>query len=69
MTSDGETTGERPENLGLRRTLLGPDLTNTRKTRHGGCFLLLLCAYYERTLSKDADLHVLLEAADRNNSM
>ena len=63
MTSGSETTGGRPENLGLRRTSLEPDLTNTRATRHGDCFLL--CTYNARTLSTDADLHALLLAADR----
>uniref|UniRef100_A0A0K0CYY4 Endo/exonuclease/phosphatase domain-containing protein n=1 Tax=Angiostrongylus cantonensis TaxID=6313 RepID=A0A0K0CYY4_ANGCA len=63
MTSGGETTGERSENLGLRRTSLEPDLTSTRTTRHGDCFLL--CTYNSRTLSTDADFHTLLAAADR----
>uniref|UniRef100_A0A0K0DGH2 Endo/exonuclease/phosphatase domain-containing protein n=1 Tax=Angiostrongylus cantonensis TaxID=6313 RepID=A0A0K0DGH2_ANGCA len=63
MTSGDETTGERSENLGLRRTSLEPDLTNTRTTRYGDCFLL--CTYNARTLSTYADLHALLAAADR----
>ena len=63
MTPSGETTGERPENLGLRRTSLEPDLTSTRTTRHGDCFLL--CTYNARSLSTDAGLHALLAAADR----
>ncbi|VDM54672.1 unnamed protein product [Angiostrongylus costaricensis] len=63
MTSGGETTGERPENVGLRRTSLEPDLTNTCTTRHGDCFLLRM--YNATTLSTDADLHALLVAADR----
>ncbi|VDM53568.1 unnamed protein product [Angiostrongylus costaricensis] len=63
MTSGDETTCERPENLGLRRELLEPNLTNTRTTRHGDCFLI--CTYNARTLSTDADLHALLVAADR----
>ncbi|VDM55356.1 unnamed protein product [Angiostrongylus costaricensis] len=66
MTSGGEKTGERPENLGLRRTLLEPDLTNTRTTLYGNCFLI--CTYNARTLSTDADLHALLVAADRIKS-
>uniref|UniRef100_A0A0K0DGJ0 Beta_helix domain-containing protein n=1 Tax=Angiostrongylus cantonensis TaxID=6313 RepID=A0A0K0DGJ0_ANGCA len=32
--SGGGTSGERPENLGLRRTSLEPDLTNTRADLH-----------------------------------
>ncbi|KAK6730612.1 hypothetical protein RB195_007214 [Necator americanus] len=36
---------------------------NTRTTRHGDC--LRLCTYNARTVSTDADLHVLLEAAER----
>ncbi|VDM53879.1 unnamed protein product [Angiostrongylus costaricensis] len=63
MASGGETTGERPENFGLRRASLEPDLTNPRTTRHGDCFLL--CTYNARTLSTDTDLHVLLVAVDR----
>ncbi|VDM52640.1 unnamed protein product [Angiostrongylus costaricensis] len=42
---------------------LEPDLTNTRTTRHGDCFLL--CTYNARTLSADVDLHALLVAVDR----
>uniref|UniRef100_A0A0K0DF18 Uncharacterized protein n=1 Tax=Angiostrongylus cantonensis TaxID=6313 RepID=A0A0K0DF18_ANGCA len=63
MTSGGETTGERSENFGLRKTSLKQDLTNTRTKRHGDFFLL--CTYNARTLSTDADLHALLVAADR----
>uniref|UniRef100_A0A0K0DIW8 Endonuclease/exonuclease/phosphatase domain-containing protein n=1 Tax=Angiostrongylus cantonensis TaxID=6313 RepID=A0A0K0DIW8_ANGCA len=63
MTSGDETTGERPEILGLRKTSLEPDLTNTCTTRHGDCFLL--CTYNARTLFTKADLHALLVALDR----
>ncbi|VDM58431.1 unnamed protein product [Angiostrongylus costaricensis] len=63
MTSGGETTGERPEDHGLRSTSLETDLPNKRTTRHGDCFLL--CTYNARTLSPDADLHALLVGADR----
>ncbi|VDM62004.1 unnamed protein product [Angiostrongylus costaricensis] len=63
MTSGGETTGEKPGSLGLRRTSLEPDLTNTRTTRHGDRFLL--CTYNASTLSTDAELHALLVVADR----
>ncbi|VDM59581.1 unnamed protein product [Angiostrongylus costaricensis] len=63
MTSGGEMTSERPENLGLRRTSLELDLTNTRTTRHRDSFLL--CTYNARTLSSDVDLHTLLVAGDR----
>uniref|UniRef100_A0A0K0DRQ1 DUF4478 domain-containing protein n=1 Tax=Angiostrongylus cantonensis TaxID=6313 RepID=A0A0K0DRQ1_ANGCA len=59
----GETIGERPEDLELRRTSLGPDLMHTLTTRHGDCFLL--CTYNARTFSTDADLQALLVAADR----
>ncbi|VDM61826.1 unnamed protein product [Angiostrongylus costaricensis] len=62
MTSGGVTNGERPENLGLRKTSLEPDLTNIRTKCHGNCFLL--CMYSARTFSTDAGLHVLLGAAD-----
>ena len=37
------------------------DKTNTPTTRHGDCFLL--CTYNTRTVSSDADLYALLEAA------
>uniref|UniRef100_A0A0K0DDV7 Uncharacterized protein n=1 Tax=Angiostrongylus cantonensis TaxID=6313 RepID=A0A0K0DDV7_ANGCA len=63
MTSGGETTGERLENLGLCRASLEPDLTNKRTRRNGDCFLL--CTYNARTLSTDAELHTLAVAADR----
>lgn len=61
--SGGKTTGDRPQNLGLRKMLMEPDLTNIRMTRHGHYFLL--CPYNARTLLKDADLHALPEVADR----
>ncbi|VDM55649.1 unnamed protein product [Angiostrongylus costaricensis] len=65
MTSGGETTGERPENLGLRRMSLEANPTSTRSTRHGNCFLL--CTYSARTLSTDADPYALLVASCPNS--
>ncbi|KAK6749857.1 hypothetical protein RB195_002083 [Necator americanus] len=56
-------TGERRSNLRLLRTSLILDQGDTRMTRHGDC--LRLCTYNARTVSTDADLHALLEAADR----
>uniref|UniRef100_A0A0K0CUY2 PTB domain-containing protein n=1 Tax=Angiostrongylus cantonensis TaxID=6313 RepID=A0A0K0CUY2_ANGCA len=61
MTSGGETTGERPENLGLRRTSLEPDLTNTYTKRHGVSYFVRIMPEH----STDAELHALLVAADR----
>ncbi|KAK6762037.1 hypothetical protein RB195_022941 [Necator americanus] len=43
--------------------LLILDQGDTRATRHGDC--LRLCTYNARTVSTDADLHALLEAAER----
>ncbi|KAK6736953.1 hypothetical protein RB195_019570 [Necator americanus] len=56
-------TGERRSNLRLLRTSLILDQGDTRTTRHGDC--LRLCTYNARTVSKDADLHSLLGAAER----
>ncbi|KAK6741277.1 hypothetical protein RB195_009247 [Necator americanus] len=56
-------TGERRSNLRLLRTSLILDQGDTRTTRHGDC--LRLCTYNARTVSKDADLHALLGAAER----
>ncbi|VDM57450.1 unnamed protein product [Angiostrongylus costaricensis] len=63
MSSGGETTGERPENLGLRNASLEPGLKNTRTTRHGDGFLL--CTYNAKALSTVSDLYTLSVAADR----
>ncbi|KAK6748230.1 hypothetical protein RB195_001075 [Necator americanus] len=56
-------TGERRSNLRLFRTSLILGQGDTRMTRHGDC--LRLCTYNARTVSTDADLHALLEAAER----
>ncbi|KAK6760627.1 hypothetical protein RB195_021910 [Necator americanus] len=50
-------TGERRSNLRLLRTSLILDQGDTRTTRHGDC--LRRCTYIARTVSTDADLHVL----------
>ncbi|EYC34358.1 hypothetical protein Y032_0001g377 [Ancylostoma ceylanicum] len=63
QTSDGTATGERRSNLGLRRTSLISDQGDKGTTRHGDCFML--CTYNARTVSTNADLHALLEAAGR----
>ncbi|KAK6760944.1 hypothetical protein RB195_022134 [Necator americanus] len=47
----------------LLRTSLILDQGDTRTTLHGDC--LRLCTYNARTVSTDADLHALLEAAER----
>ncbi|KAK6749393.1 hypothetical protein RB195_001790 [Necator americanus] len=56
-------TGEQRSNLRLLRTSLILDQGDTRTTRHGEC--LRLCTYNARTVSTDADLHVLLRATER----
>ncbi|KAK6027398.1 hypothetical protein OSTOST_06572, partial [Ostertagia ostertagi] len=61
-TLGGTTTGERLHNLGLRRTSWTLDEDDTR-TRHGDC--LRICTYNARTVSSDADLRCLLDAASR----
>ncbi|KAK6735725.1 hypothetical protein RB195_018761 [Necator americanus] len=53
-------TGERRSNLRLLRTSL---ILDQGTTRHGDC--LRLCNYNTRTVSRDADLHALLGAAER----
>uniref|UniRef100_A0A0K0DLN9 Endonuclease/exonuclease/phosphatase domain-containing protein n=1 Tax=Angiostrongylus cantonensis TaxID=6313 RepID=A0A0K0DLN9_ANGCA len=63
MTFGDETTGEKPEILGIRRTSLASDLTSTRTTRHGDCFLM--CACNAKALSTDANLRAFLAATDR----
>ncbi|KAK6747891.1 hypothetical protein RB195_000849 [Necator americanus] len=63
QTSDGMATGERRSNLRLLRTSLILDQGDTCTTRHRDC--LRLCTYNARTVSTDADLHVLLGAAER----
>ncbi|EYC38733.1 hypothetical protein Y032_0699g1627 [Ancylostoma ceylanicum] len=62
QTSYGTATGERRSNLELRRTSLISD-QGDNGTRHGDCFML--CTYNARTVSTNADLHALLEAAGR----
>ncbi|KAK6765161.1 hypothetical protein RB195_025197 [Necator americanus] len=62
QTSDDMATGERRSNLRLLRTSLILDQSDIRTTRHGDC--LKLCTYNARTVSTDADLHVLLGAAE-----
>ncbi|VDL83654.1 unnamed protein product [Nippostrongylus brasiliensis] len=62
-TSDGTTTGERRRNLGLRRTSWILVKDDTSGARHGDCFML--CTYNARTVSSNADLYALLEAAGR----
>ncbi|VDL78944.1 unnamed protein product [Nippostrongylus brasiliensis] len=55
------TTGERRKNLGLRRASWILDNDDTSEARHGDCFML--CTYNARTVSSNADLYALLEAA------
>ncbi|WKX88276.1 hypothetical protein Q1695_008149 [Nippostrongylus brasiliensis] len=53
--------GERQRTLRLRRTSWILDNDDTSGARHGDCFMLY--TYHARTVSSDADLYALLEAA------
>uniref|UniRef100_A0A7I4Y8T5 Reverse transcriptase domain-containing protein n=1 Tax=Haemonchus contortus TaxID=6289 RepID=A0A7I4Y8T5_HAECO len=56
-------TGKRRRNLGLRRAPWILDYDSTPPTRHRDCFLLY--TYNARTVSSNAALHELLDAASR----
>lgn len=57
------TTGERRRNHRLLRTSWISDNDDTCSTRHGDCFRL--CTYNARTVSSNANLHALLDAASK----
>ncbi|VDO63648.1 unnamed protein product [Haemonchus placei] len=58
-------TDEKRRNLRLHRTPWISDDDSTPSTRHGDCFLLY--TYNARTVSSNAALHELLDAASHTN--
>ncbi|EYC09382.1 hypothetical protein Y032_0060g3083 [Ancylostoma ceylanicum] len=61
QTSDGTATGKRRSNYGLCRTSLISNQGDKGTTPNGDFFMF--CTYNAKTVSTNADLHAVLEAA------